>query len=50
MAETLVQLLVAVFMSLGALSIFAWAALSGYFTDVEAVARRYYHAEVGDDE
>jgi len=50
MAETLIQFLVAVFMSLGALCIFAWAALSGYFTDVETIARRFYHVEVGNDE
>ncbi|MGF1610865.1 MAG: hypothetical protein ACFCUQ_15795 [Kiloniellales bacterium] len=48
MAETLVQFMVAFLMSLGALCIFAWAALSGYFTDVEEIARRFYQVEMGD--
>ncbi|MGH6948823.1 MAG: cbb3-type cytochrome oxidase assembly protein CcoS [Kiloniellales bacterium] len=50
MAVTLVQFSVALFMSLGALCIFIWAALSGLFTDVEAIAERAYRTEVEDDE
>jgi cbb3-type cytochrome oxidase maturation protein len=50
MGETLVQFTVALCMSLGALCLFIWAALSGYFTDVEGIAERVYRAEVGDDE
>jgi cbb3-type cytochrome oxidase maturation protein len=50
MAETLIQFTVALFMSLGAVCIFIWAALSGHFTDVEEIARRAYRAEVQDDE
>lgn len=47
---TLVQFLVALFMSLAALCLFIWAALSGLFTDVEAIAYRAVRAEVQDDE
>jgi cbb3-type cytochrome oxidase maturation protein len=47
---TLVQFLVALFMSLAALSLFIWAALSGLFTDVEAIAYRALRAEIHDDE
>ena len=47
---TLVQFLVAVFMSLAALCVFVWAALSGLFTDVEDIAYRAYRAEVKDEE
>jgi cbb3-type cytochrome oxidase maturation protein len=50
MGSTLVQFTVALFMSLGALCIFIWAVLSGFFTDVEGIAERVYRAEVGDDE
>lgn len=51
MAElTLVQFLVAVLMSLGAVCLFAWGVLSGMFDDVEAVKYRAYRAEVSDDE
>jgi cbb3-type cytochrome oxidase maturation protein len=50
MAETLIQFTVALFMSLGALCIFIWAALSGHFTDVEKIAELAYRAEVEDDE
>lgn len=50
MAElTFVQFLVALFMSLGALSVFIWAVLSGLFIDVEDVKYRAYRAEVADD-
>jgi len=48
--ETLMQFMVASFMSLGAVFIFVWAALSGHFTDVEKIAERAYHAEVEEDE
>jgi hypothetical protein len=47
---TLVQFLVALFMSLAALSVFIWAALSGLFTNVEDIAYRAYRGEVKDDE
>jgi len=50
MAETLIQFTVALFMSLGAVCIFVWAALSGHFTDVEKIAERAYRAEVQEDE
>jgi hypothetical protein len=47
---TLIQFLVALFMSLAALSVFIWAALSGYFTNVEDIAYRAYRGEVKDEE
>jgi cbb3-type cytochrome oxidase maturation protein len=50
MLETLIQFTVALFMSLGAVCLFVWAALSGHFTDVEQIAERAYRAEVQDDE
>lgn len=51
MAElTLVQFLVALCMSLGAVCLFIWAVLSGLFHDVEAPKYRAYRAEVTDDE
>ena len=50
MPETLIQFMVAFFMSLGALCIFVWAVLSGLFTDVEGIAERVYRAEVENDE
>ncbi len=50
MAETFVQFMVALFMSLGALCIFAWAALSGYFSNVEEIAQRFYRVEMGEDD
>ena len=51
MAElTLLQFLVALFMSLGALCVFIWAVLSGMFTNVEDIKFRAYRAEVQDDE
>ena len=50
MAETLIQFTVALFMSLGAVCIFVWAALSGHFIDVEEIAKRAYRLEVEDDE
>jgi nitrogen fixation-related uncharacterized protein len=51
MAElTLIQFLVALCMSMGAVCLFIWAVLSGLFNDVEAVKYRAYRAEVNDDE
>jgi cbb3-type cytochrome oxidase maturation protein len=51
MAElTLVQFVVALFMSLGAVCLFIWGVLSGSFEDVEAVKYRAYRTEVNDDE
>ena len=47
---TFVQFLVALCMSLSALSLFVWAVLSGMFHDVEKVKFRAYRAEVNDDE
>jgi cbb3-type cytochrome oxidase maturation protein len=46
---TAIQFLVALFMGLGALCAFIWAALSGQFTNVEDVAREVYRREVPDD-
>ncbi len=51
MAElTLVQFLVALCMSLGAVCLFIWAVLSGLFNDVEAIKYKAYRVEVNDDE
>jgi nitrogen fixation-related uncharacterized protein len=47
---TLVQFLVALFMSLGALCLFVWGALSGSFKDVESIKYQAYRTEVNDDE
>ncbi len=47
---TLLQFLVALLMSLGALLLFIWAVLSGLFQDVEEIKYRAYRAEVDDDE
>ena len=49
-ALTFVQFLVALCMSLSALSLFIWAVLSGMFNDVEKIKYRAYRAEVNDDE
>jgi hypothetical protein len=46
---TAIQFLVALFMGLGALCVFIWAALSGMFTNVEDVAREVYQREAQDD-
>jgi nitrogen fixation-related uncharacterized protein len=43
---TLLQFLVALLMSLGAVCLFIWGVLSGLFEDVEAVKYRAYRAEV----
>jgi len=47
---TMIQFVVALLMSLGAVCIFIWAVLSGLFTDVEDIKMRAYHAEVSKDE
>ncbi|HET9463373.1 MAG TPA: hypothetical protein VFO43_05355 [Thiobacillus sp.] len=47
---TLVQFVVALLMSLGALCLFVWGVLSGAFKDVEAIKYRAYRTEVDDDE
>ena len=47
---TMIQFLVALFMSLGAVCIFVWAVLSGLFNDVEEIKYRAYRAEVIEDE
>jgi nitrogen fixation-related uncharacterized protein len=47
---TFVQFLVALCMSLSALSLFVWGVLSGMFHDVEKIKFRAYRAEVNDDE
>ena len=50
MAElTLVQFLVALCMSLGAVCLFIWGVLSGSFVDVEAVKYRAYRAEINEE-
>jgi hypothetical protein len=47
MAElTLVQFLVALLMSLGAVCVFVWGVLTGLFNNVEAIKFKAYHAEV----
>jgi len=51
MAElTLLQFLVALCMSMGAVFLFIWGVLSGMFENVEAIKYRAYRAEVTDDE
>lgn len=45
----LVQFVVSLLMSLGAVCLFIWAVLSGLFDDVEAVKYRAYRTEVNDD-
>ena len=47
---TLIQLLVALCMGLGAVCIFVWAVLSGLFNDVEAIKYKAFRAEVNEDE
>lgn len=46
---TMVQFLVALFMSMGAVRVFIWAVLSGLFTDVEEIKYKAYRAEVSED-
>ena len=46
---TMVQFLVALFMSMGAVCVFIWAVLSGLFTDVEEIKYKAYRAEVSQD-
>jgi len=48
--QTLLQFLVAICMSLGALCVFVWAVLSGQFADVEQPKYRALRMEVADDE
>jgi hypothetical protein len=40
---------VALLMSIGAVSIFVWAVLSGAFKGADEEALRFYHREVDDD-
>ncbi|NNF97077.1 MAG: cbb3-type cytochrome oxidase assembly protein [Halobacteria archaeon] len=47
---TMVQLLVALFMSLGALCLLLWAILAGMFDDVEGPKYRAYNAELDNDD
>ena len=47
---TMIQFVVALLMSLGAVCIFVWAVLSGLFTDVEEIKMRAYRTEVSKDE
>jgi len=47
---TLLQFVVALFMSLGAVCLFIWAVLSGLFEDVEDIKYKAYRCEVNDDE
>jgi cbb3-type cytochrome oxidase maturation protein len=47
---TLLQFVVALLMSLGALCLFVWGVLSGAFKDVEAIKMRAYRLEVDDEE
>ena len=47
---TMVQFLVALFMSMGAVCVFIWAVLSGLFTDVEEIKYKAYRAEVSEDD
>ena len=51
MAElTLLQFLVALLMSLGAVCVFIWGVLSGLFNDVEAIKFKAYRAEVNESD
>ena len=47
---TLLQFLVALCMSLGAVCLFVWGVLGGLFEDVEAIKYRAYRAEIDDRE
>lgn len=47
---TLLQLIVAICMSLGALCLLLWAVFAGQFDDVERAKYQAYWAEVPDDE
>lgn len=46
---TLLQFMVALFMSLGAVFFFIWAVLSGLFVNIEEIKFRAYRAEVKED-
>ncbi|MGI9385097.1 MAG: cbb3-type cytochrome oxidase assembly protein [Methyloligellaceae bacterium] len=48
--QTLVQFLVAAFMSLGGVCVFIWAVLSGQFNGVEEPKYRAYRTEVAEDD
>lgn len=45
---TLLQFLVAAFMSLGGVCVFIWAVLSGQFNEVEEPKMRAFRTEVAD--
>ena len=47
---TMVQVLVALFMSLGGLCLLIWAILAGMFNDVEGPKYRAYNAELDYDD
>ena len=47
---TMVQLLVALFMSLGGFCLLIWAILAGMFDDVEGPKYRAYNAELDNDD
>ena len=47
---TLIQFVVALLMSLGAVFLFIWGVLSGAFHDVEAIKYQAYRTEVNEDE
>jgi hypothetical protein len=47
---TLIQFLIALFIGLGSVGIFAWAVLNGMFRDVEQTKMRAYRAEVPEDD
>ena len=49
-AQTVGQFLVALFMSLGGLSVFVWAVMAGQFHNVEEPKERAYRLEVAEDE
>lgn len=47
--HTLLQFLVAAFMSLGGVCVFIWAVLSGQFNKIEDPKYKAYHMEVPED-
>ncbi len=47
---TALQFLVALFMSLAGLCVFAWAVLSGQFVGIEDAKHQAYRKEVGEHE
>lgn len=46
---TLLQFLVATFMSLGGVCVFIWAVLSGQFNNIEEPKYKAYHTEVAEN-